>query len=65
MTDTWANKTFAYAVLDSEGMLTFFRSESRYTAGENQTVTDIMGNTYIGEVFVGVENTEVTKASVP
>lgn len=46
----------AYAVLDSEGTLTFFRSENKYTAGEGQTVEDIEGNIYTGQVYTGIES---------
>ena len=55
----------AYSVLDSAGTLTFFRSMNTYTAGTGQTVTDIMGNMYTGEVFTGVENTGTSYSSVP
>ena len=55
----------AYAVLDSVGTLTFFRSTNTYTAGTNKTVTDIMGNTYTGQVYTGVENTAVGYDSAP
>ena len=48
-------KGSAYAVLDSEGTLTFFRSEDNYTAGADQTVTDIEGNNYTGQVYTGIE----------
>lgn len=47
--------TEAYAVLDANGILTFFRSPNQYTAGTGQTVVDIDGNTYTGEVFTGLE----------
>ena len=45
----------AYAVLDSNGLLTFFRSTNTYIAGAGQTVTDIAGNSYTGEVYTGFE----------
>ena len=45
----------AYAVLDSEGNLIFFRSTETYTAGSGQTVSDIKGNEYTGEVFTSFE----------
>lgn len=57
--------TYAYAVLDSEGTLTFFRSTNNYIAGTNQTVTDIKGNSYIGQVYTGIENTGATYTSAP
>ena len=52
----------AYAVLTDNsngqeaGELIFFRSENEYSDGSNQTVTDIMGNTYTGQVFTGIED---------
>ncbi len=46
----------AYAVLTEEGELIFFRSEETYEAGPDQTVKDINGTEYAGEVFVNVEN---------
>lgn len=58
--------SIAYAVLDANGVLTFFRSENEYSAGTGQTVTDVDGNTYTGEVFTGIETeTGTTAASVP
>ncbi len=46
----------AYAVLDSEGTLTFFRSYESYTNLNNGIFTDILGDTYTGKVFSGLEN---------
>lgn len=48
----------AYAVLDSAGTLTFFRSTNTYTAGTGKTVKDVTGKTYTGRVYTGVENTD-------
>lgn len=45
----------AYAILDSEGTLTFFRSYNEYTAGEGQTAVDVNHNFYAGELFTGIE----------
>jgi hypothetical protein len=50
----------AYAILDSEGTLTFFRSENEYAAGTDQTVTDVAGNSYTGQVYTGIETYEGT-----
>ena len=51
----WELKGSAYAVLDANGLLTFFRSTNSYSAGANQTVTDIAGNSYTGQVYTGFE----------
>ncbi|MBQ1509249.1 MAG: Cna B-type domain-containing protein, partial [Erysipelotrichaceae bacterium] len=48
----------AYAVLDADGNLIFFRSNEEYTAGADKMVTDIKGNTYFGTVYTGFENTD-------
>ena len=55
----------AYAVLDDAGTLTLFRSTSTYTAGTRQTVTDIAGNTYTGQVYTGIEDIDEGSGSVP
>ena len=57
----------AYAVLDSAGVMTFFRSIDTYTytPAISKTVTDIMGNTYTGHVFSKVENTSTYYKDVP
>ncbi|MGI6221425.1 MAG: Spy0128 family protein [Coriobacteriales bacterium] len=49
----------AYAILNSEGDLLFFRSEERLTAGPDQTVV-INGEEVTGRIFTGVENTNFT-----
>lgn len=59
----WELAGTAYAVLDSAGTLTLFRSASTYTAGTGQTVTDVMGNTYTGQVFTGIETNTGTSSS--
>jgi hypothetical protein len=53
----------AYAVLDSAGTLTFFRSTNSYTAGVNRTVTDVAGNSYTGQVYAGFENVSANTSS--
>ena len=55
----------AYAVLDDQGTLTFFRSEESVTPGENQTATDIMGNTHTGRIYANVEETGTALSSIP
>lgn len=45
----------AYAVLDASGNLTLFRSYDNYTNDTTGTFTDILGNTYTGRVFAGIE----------
>ena len=56
----------AYAVLDSAGTLTFFRSTTTYTAGTGKTVKDVMGKSYTGQIFTGVEtNTSTSYTSAP
>ena len=52
----------AYAVLTDDGELVFFRSTGRYQSGSDQTVTDVMGNTYEGRVFTNVESTSTSTA---
>lgn len=47
--------SFAYAVLDNNGTMTFIRSYETKETGENQTIEDIAGNTYTGDVYAGVE----------
>lgn len=56
-------KSYAYAVLDGLGVLTFFRSTNTYNAGAGQTVVDMDGNTYTGEVFTGIETLVATSDS--
>ena len=51
----------AYAVLDADGTLTLFRSTNTYSAGADQTVTDVDGNSYTGRVYVGIENQTGTR----
>ena len=48
----------AYAVLTDAGELIFFRSNDTYSDSAGQTVTDIMGNTYTGRVYTGIETTD-------
>jgi hypothetical protein len=56
----------AYAVLDSAGTLTLFRSMDTYSAGTGQTVTDIVGQEYTGQVYTGIEtNTGTSYNSAP
>ena len=50
----------AYAVLQENGELLFFRSENSYKALETkQNVTDINRNKYYGYVFSGIEDSNV------
>ena len=53
----------AYAVLTDAGKLILFRSTETYTDGAGQTVTDIIGNTYTGQVYTGIETTNETDDS--
>ena len=53
----------AYAVLTDEGELILFRSETEYSDGVGQTVTDIMGNTYTGQIWGSIETTNETDSS--
>ena len=53
----------AYAILDSNGILTFFRSENTYSTGADQTVTDIEGNEYTGTLYANIENLEASSSS--
>lgn len=46
----------AYAVLNSEGKLIFFRSNESYSTGYVGDVVDIMGNHYNGKVYSNFEN---------
>ncbi|MBR6958678.1 MAG: BspA family leucine-rich repeat surface protein, partial [Erysipelotrichaceae bacterium] len=46
----------AYAILQANGELVFFRSENTYSNGVDYTVTDINGNNYTGTVYAGVED---------
>ena len=55
--------TTAYAILDANGILTFFRSPNAYQAGAGQTVVDIDGNSYTGEVFTGIETLDAASDS--
>lgn len=55
----------AYAVLDSDGKLTLFRSCGNYCDGEDQSVTDIMGNVYHGRIYSGVEESGDMEWSAP
>ena len=48
---------YAYAVLDSEGTLTFFRSLYSYDNGTEGTFADIENNEYTGTVYAGFEHT--------
>lgn len=48
-------KSAAYAVLDSEGVLTLFRSMNEYVAGADQTVTDVDDNEYTGQIYINIE----------
>ena len=48
----------AYAILDSEGNLLFVRSNETYEDNTVGSITDINGNTYVGTLYAGVENTE-------
>ncbi len=48
---------YAYAVLDADGKLTFFRSQEMYDNDTEQVVRDIRGNEYSGLVFSNVEST--------
>ena len=45
----------AYAVLTDSGELIFFNSTETYEAGAGQTVSDVDGNEYTGEVFTGIQ----------
>ena len=56
----WDNKGYAYAVLAENGDLVFFRSWDSYMAGNNRTVTDIMGNTYSGKLYVDYEDSTMS-----
>ena len=47
----------AYAVLTDDGELILFRSNVTYSAGPGKTVTDILGNSYTGRVYTGIETT--------
>lgn len=46
----------AYAVLNSAGKFTFFRSENNYDNNTTGTFTDIDGNSYSGRVFSDFES---------
>ncbi len=54
--DSRSSEGNAYAVLTSEGELIFFRSTETYADKSERTVKDILGNTYTGTVFAGVES---------
>lgn len=47
----------AYAVLDDDNNLIFFRSNTEYNAGPHQTATDIKGNEYSGILYTDFEDT--------
>ena len=49
----------AYAVLDSNGKLTFFRSNENYTAGQKDVI-DIKNNHYSGQLYVDIETIGAT-----
>ena len=53
----------AYAVLTNSRELILFRSNDTYTEGAGQTVTDIKGNTYTGQVYTGIETTNTASTS--
>ncbi|MBR3384436.1 MAG: BspA family leucine-rich repeat surface protein [Atopobiaceae bacterium] len=45
----------AYAVLTDDGRLVFLQSTEEHQAGPSQTVTDVAGATWSGEVYTGIE----------
>ena len=47
----------AYAVLTDDGELILFRSNNSYSDGTGQTVTDLNGDSYTGQVYTGIETT--------
>ena len=49
----------AYAVLTDARELILFRSTETYTAGAGQTVTDINGDSYTGQVYTGIETRNI------
>ena len=53
----------AYAIYDSDtNTLTFFRANETYTSSDT-SATDIMGNTYTGTIYTGIE--DYTAAPAP
>lgn len=57
--------SYAYAVLDNDGNLTFVRSKLYYDAGNDKSVIDINGDIYTGTVFTSIENTGNNYSAAP
>ena len=53
-------ESYAYAILDDEGNLTFFRSEGTYNDLDEGRFEDIHGNNYEGTIFTGFESEQYT-----
>lgn len=52
----------AYAIYDSNThTLTFFRANETYTSSDT-SATDIMGNTYTGTIYTGIEDYTIAPA---
>ena len=55
-TAAYSNRGYAYAVLNGEGELIFFRSEQTYTDKSTGNFNDIYGNEYSGIIYSGIES---------